>query len=87
MFNPGIFDKGVLIPKDDKIPDPLDTNCDFLLPHTEQIDFNCYLPFFVLKTLPFYFLPFFTTYTTSSLHVCFLYLESIRMLKKVNRSG
>ena len=49
MFRPGIFDKGVLTSKDDKIPYPsfFEINLFFLFPHTEQIDF---------KTLTFHFL-------------------------------
>ena len=49
MFNPGIFDKGVLIPKDDKIPFSSCslTNLLFLFPQTEHKDFICNLPFFV----------------------------------------
>ena len=38
MFRPGIFNKVVLILKEDKIPDPPDTNCNFFLPQTEQFD-------------------------------------------------
>ena len=53
MFRPGIFDKAVLIPKEDKIrfASSFFTNLDFLFPHTEQVDFNTNLPFFVLITL------------------------------------
>ena len=38
MFKIGILDNGVLIPKEDKIPDPsfFETNLDFLCPHTVQ---------------------------------------------------
>ena len=38
MFRPGIFYKGVLIPKDDKIPfaSCFFTNLDFLFPQTEH---------------------------------------------------
>ena len=38
IFNPGIFDKGVLIPKDDEIPfaSCFFTNLDFLFPQIEQ---------------------------------------------------
>ena len=61
MFRPGIFDKGVLIPKEDKIPfaSCFFTNLDFLFPHTEQVDFNINLPFFVLITLASLFSVFF----------------------------
>ena len=57
MFSPGVFDKGVFIPKDDKIPDPafIEINLLFSFPHTEQIDFYIKLPFFVLKLLSFLF--------------------------------
>ena len=53
MFRPGIFDKAVLILKEDKIrfASSFFTNLDFLFPHTEQVDFNINLPFFVLITL------------------------------------
>ena len=48
MLRPGIFDKGVLIPKKDKIPfaSCFFANLDFLFPHTEQVDFNINLPVF-----------------------------------------
>ena len=61
MFNPGVFDKGVLIPKEDKIPDPsfFEINLDFLCLHTLQIDFIIILPFLVLITLAFLFPVFF----------------------------
>ena len=61
MFRHGIFDKRVLIPKYDKIPDPsfFEINLDFLFPHTEQIDFNIILPFLVLKTLEFFMFIFY----------------------------
>ena len=38
MFRPGIFDKGVLIPKDDKIrfASCFFTNLDFLFPQIEH---------------------------------------------------
>ena len=57
MFRPGIFYKGALIPKDDKIPfaSCFFTNLDFLFAHTEQIGFNIILPFLVLKLYNFYF--------------------------------
>ena len=57
MFNPSIILKGVVIPRLDNKPDPsfLLINLDFLLLHTEQIDLNINLPFFVLKTLAFLF--------------------------------
>ena len=44
-----------LIPWFDKRPDPsfLLINLDFLLLHTEQVDFNINLPSFVLKTFGF----------------------------------
>ena len=69
MFNPGIFDKGVLIPRLDNKPDPsfLLIDLDFLLLHTEQVDFNIILLFFVLKTLGFLFsVSFYTRYNKFS---------------------
>ena len=55
MFNPGILLKVVLIPSLHNKPDPslLLINLDFLLLHSEQIDFNIILLFFVLKTFGF----------------------------------
>ena len=49
MFSTGIFYKGALIPKKHKMPDPsfFEANLDFLCTHTEQVDFNINLPFFV----------------------------------------
>ena len=65
MFRPGIVDKGVLIPKEDKIPFDyyFFTNLDFLFPNTEQVDFNINLPFFVLITSASLFYVFFLQIT------------------------
>ena len=47
MFRPGVFNKGVLIPIEDKIPfaSCFFTNLDFLFPHNEQVGLNVNLPF------------------------------------------
>ena len=65
MFRPGIFDKGVLIPKEDKIPfaSCFFTNLDFSFPNTEQVDFNINLPYLVLITLASFFSVFFLQLT------------------------
>ena len=53
MFGSGIFDKGVVIPKEDKIPFAfcVFANLDFLFPQIEHLDFNFSLPFLVFTIL------------------------------------
>ena len=73
IFKSGIFDKGVLIPKDDKIPfaSCSFTNLLFLFPPTEHKDLICNLPFLVLTIFTFLFSVFFFTAYAISLHVWF----------------
>ena len=54
-FNKGVLLKGVLIPELDNKPDSsfLLINLDFLLLHSEQVDFSINLQLFVLKTFGF----------------------------------
>ena len=72
MFRRGIFDKGVLTPKEDKIPfaSCFFANLDFLFPHTKQVDFNINLPFFALITLASLFSVFF--YSLNNKFACFI---------------
>ena len=88
MFNPGIFDNGVLIPK---LLNNLFASCSFinlafLFLQTGQIDLICNLPFFLLIILASLFPVFFSTHAIS-LHVYVLYLIWLKNVLKNKPEG
>ena len=83
MFNPGIFDNGVLIPK---LLNNLFASCSFinlafLFLQTGQIDI-CNLPFFLLIILASLFLVFFFNSRNQSACLCFIFDIDKKCFKK-----
>ena len=84
IFRPGIFDKGALMPKEDKIPfaSCFFINLVFLFPHTERLILTLTFHFFILIALASLFSVFF--YSLHNKSAC-LFFTIMDVKEVINR--